>query len=211
MGHRSRRRVAARCARCRMHVPLCLCAMLPRIATRTRVVLVANEGEWERPSNTGRLAVLSLVRAELAVWDRELDPTLLLREGHRHLLLHPGGEPARLERADGPVSLLVPDGTWRESSRIARRLAGLPGVTRVRLDAAPRAGLRDAPRPGHVGTCDAIADALEVLGEGEAARPLRDALRVMKDRTLWVRGKLATSQVTGGLPLEVRRAMARRA
>ncbi len=191
-----------------MHVPLCLCPILPRIETRTRVVVGAHPSEWKRPSNTGRVAVLSLVRAQLAVWERGFDPALLLREGHRHLLLHPSGE--RLEAVDGPVSLIVPDGTWRESSRMARRLARLPGVVRVRLDASPRAGLREAPRPGHVGTCDAIADALEVLGEDEAARPLREALRVMKDRTLWVRGKLPTERVAGGLPIEVRRAMAQR-
>lgn len=196
-----------RCARCRLHVPLCVCPILPRIATRTRVVLVPSEREWERPSNTGRIAVLSLVRAELAVWDRDLDPALLLRDGHTHFLLHPSGDPPLLEPVGGPVSLLVPDGTWRESSRIARRLERLSGVARVRLDAAPRIGLRDAPRPGHIGTCDAIADALEVLGDLDAALELRAALRVMMDRTLWVRGKLEAAQVTGGLPIEVRRAM----
>lgn len=210
MGQKSRRRILTRCARCRMHIPLCVCGILPRIDTRARVVLVVHPSEWERPSNTGRIAVLSLRRAELATWEPGLDPTLLLRAHHEHLLLHPSGEPMPLERIHAaPVSLIVPDGTWRESSRIARRLIEeLPGLRRVRLSPTPRAGLRDAPSPDRIGTADAIADALAVLGEHEAARVLREGLRVMKDRSLWVRGKLPTASVAGGLPIEVRRAMA---
>jgi DTW domain-containing protein YfiP len=189
-----------------MHVPLCLCAILPRIDHATRVVVLAHPAEWDRPSNTGRVAVLTLRRAELAMWRTELDLGLLLRDGHEHLLLHPAGSPLS-PITDRPVSLIVPDGTWRETSRIARRLMALPNLRRVRLVSPPRAGLRDAPSPDRLGTADAIADALETLGERDAARSLRDALRVMKDRSLWTRGKLHASQVAGGLPLEVRRAM----
>lgn len=209
MGARSRRRVLARCARCRMHVPLCLCGVLPRIAHATRVVVVVHPAEWERPSNTGRVAVLALRRAELSVWDPAADARLLLREGHRHVLLHPSGPPLA-PRGEAPVSLIVPDGTWRESSRMTRRLAQLPGVERAGLIAPPRTGLRDAPAPGHLGTGDAIAEALRALGEPDAAGLLAQAVRVMKERSLWVRGKLGHAQVAGGIPLEVRRAMSGR-
>lgn len=188
-----------------MHVPLCLCGLIPRIDHGTRVVLLAHPAEWDRPSNTGRLAVLALKRAELATWSPSLDLELLLRDGHDHLLLHPAGKP--LTAGDRPISLIVPDGTWRESSRIARRISEHPRIRRVRLDSPPRAGLRDAPSPDRIGTADAIADALALLGEGDAAASLRDVLRIMKDRSLWTRGKLSTDQVTGGLSVEVRRAM----
>lgn len=189
-----------------MHVPLCVCGILPRIDHTTRVVLLMHRAEWERPSNTGRLAVLGLKRAELATWRPSLDLELLLRDGHEHLLLHPSGKPLRASY-ERPVSLIVPDGTWRESSRIARRVAMHPRVHRVRLDSPPRAGLRVAPSPDRVGTADALAVALEVLGELEAARELRDALRIMQDRSLWVRGKLHAALVEGGISPEVRRAM----
>src|SRR5690606_35430385 len=106
-----------------------------------------------------------------------------------------------------PISLIVPDGTWRESSRIARRLAQLPSVQRVRLDSPPRAGLREAPSLDRLGTSDAIADALAKLGEPQAAGALRDVLRIMKDRCLWTRGKLGAERVAGGIPVAVRRAM----
>jgi DTW domain-containing protein YfiP len=195
-----------------MHVPLCVCSLVPRIAHATRVVLVVHPHEWERPSNTGRIAVLALQRAELSIWDRAIwdrgaDASVLLREGHRHVLLHPSGPPLA-PRGDAPVSLLVPDGTWRETSRIVKRLAHLPHLERASLVAAPRAGLRDAPRPGHLGTGDAIAEALRALGEPDAATQLANAVRMMKERSLWVRGKIGHEQVRGGIPLDVRRAMA---
>ena len=188
-----------------MHVPLCMCGLMPRIDHTTRVVLLVHPAEWDRPSNTGRVAVLALKRAELATWSPSLDPELLFRDGHDTLLLHPAGKP--LVASDRPISLIVPDGTWRESSRIARRLAELPRVQRVRLDSPPRAGLREAPSPDRLGTADAIADALARLGEHDAARALRDVLRIMKDRSLWTRGKLGAERVAGGIPLAVRRAM----
>lgn len=188
-----------------MHVPLCLCAELPRIDHATRVVLLVHPAEWARPSNTGRVAVLSLKRAELATWRPSLDVELLLRDGHDHFLLHPAGK--ELTPSDRPVSLIVPDGTWRETARIARRLSEHPRIHRVRLSSPPRVGLREPPSPDRIGTGDAIADALALLGEKDAARSLRAAVRLMKERSLWVRGKLAASQVTGGISLDVRRAM----
>src|SRR5689334_14281839 len=45
-----------RCADCRMHRGLCICALLPRISTRTRVVLVLHQLEALKPTNTGILA-----------------------------------------------------------------------------------------------------------------------------------------------------------
>lgn len=180
---------------------MCLCAELPRIETRARIVLVPHATEWDRPSNTGRIAVLTLVRAELAVWRHDLDRELLLREGHDHYLLHPSGDP--IAPSDRPISLIVPDGTWRETSRIARRLMRVPSVRCVRIDPTPRAGLRVAPDEHRIGTCDAIADALEALGEREPAERLRAALRPMIERSLWVRGLPSSANV----PLEVRRAM----
>lgn len=196
---RSRKRVLPRCARCFMHVPLCLCAELPRIETKTRVILLAHPLEWERPSNTGRIAALSLARSELVMWQHDRMIDLL-----EPLVLHPSGDP--IAPSDRP--LLVPDGTWRQSSRMARRiLQRIPGARAVRIDPRPSAGLRRAPQLDRVGTCEAIAQALIELGEDDAGRRLRDALRLMVDRTLWQRGKLPGALVTGGMPLEVRRAM----
>ena len=52
-----------RCADCRMHRSLCICALLPRLETRTRVVLLLHQLEIVKPTNTGLVAARSTCRA----------------------------------------------------------------------------------------------------------------------------------------------------
>lgn len=175
----------------------CLCAALPFVPSRARVVLVPHAREWRQPSNTGRVALLSLRSAELAVWGRReapLDLSLLLRDGHTHLVLHPGPDARPIAPVDGPVRLLVPDGSWRRAGRIARRLLALPGAIPVKVDVAPRAGLRRAPEPGKVHTAAAIAQALEALGDAAAAAAVRAAGDLMIRRTLEARGRAVSAR-----------------
>lgn len=190
-----------------MHVPLCLCDG-PRIRTATRIVLVPHAGDWDQPSNTGRVAALSLASCELAVWARRgrvFDPALLLRDGCTHLLLHPGPDAEPIGSVRGPVRLLVPDGSWRQATGIASRLARLPGVRRVRVEPGPCPRLRRSGDPSRVGTAFAIAAALEALGEAEAARALHARAETMVHRALWVRGKIAADRVRGGVSRRSRR------
>ncbi|HVV50599.1 MAG TPA: DTW domain-containing protein, partial [Polyangia bacterium] len=49
-----------RCATCRMHRSLCICALLPRLATRTRVLLLLHQLEARKPTNTGIVAARCL-------------------------------------------------------------------------------------------------------------------------------------------------------
>jgi DTW domain-containing protein YfiP len=51
-----RNNAASRCNRCRMHSSLCVCALIPTLETRTRLVLVIHRAEDRKPTNTGRLA-----------------------------------------------------------------------------------------------------------------------------------------------------------
>lgn len=209
----SRNRIQPRCPRCLLHVPLCLCAELPRIEVETRVVLVPHAVEWRQASNTGRVAMLTLSDAELAVWGKRgepLDPSRLAApESTRTVLLFPSdGAPSLAPRDDGrPVRLLVPDGTWRQGRRIARKLSTLPHVERARVAAPPQRTLRKRPSEDRLGTGEAIAAALEALGEVDAATALREAVRTMVDRTLFVRGTLAADHVRGGVSIAVRRAL----
>ncbi|NUM88800.1 MAG: DTW domain-containing protein [Bdellovibrionales bacterium] len=201
-----------RCDRCRMHAELCLCAEIPRVGTRARVVLVMHATEEKKPSNTGRLAHLCLPNSEIRLrgergaplrLDGLVDPeheTLLLRLAPESAELTPGLV-AGLQR---PVRLLVPDGTWSQASSTGARLArDLPGLRQVKLSVGERPSLyrlRAEHHPDGMSTFEAIARALEVL-EGPGVRaPLERIFRVMVERVLWTRGKLPAGDVTGGLP-----------
>ncbi len=210
-----------------MHVPLCLCATWPTIETASRITLVMQVREWAQPSNTGRVAWRTMPRCALTIYGRwpgrspiegpegvvpDFDEEAHLRDPEvQTLLLHPAPDAPALSdvpRDGRPVHLLVPDGTWRQTSRIARRIGADPTVQRVSLpEPKSRSGgvLRQPPTDTHLGTGEAIASALQALGEHDAATELRRAVRVMVDRALFVRGKIAHTQVLGGISLDIRR------
>ncbi|HVV85164.1 MAG TPA: tRNA-uridine aminocarboxypropyltransferase, partial [Kofleriaceae bacterium] len=120
-----------RCQRCRMLGGLCVCALMPAppLVTRTRVVLVLHRDEERKPTNSGRLALECLADRATLVRGRgvEVDPAPLVVG--QPVLLFPDADAVPLERLAaslaGPVTLLVPDGTWRQAQRVRTRVPGL--------------------------------------------------------------------------------------
>jgi DTW domain-containing protein YfiP len=197
--------VAHRCPGCRLLVTACLCDLIPQVETRTRVLVVLHHFEKQKPSNTGRLALRCLpnsdavthgargLPAAATAWAEHGDPVLLFP--------HPDARPlATFCGGSRPVTLIVPDGTWRQAQRMRRRVAGLGDVpcAFVTRDAPSAYRLRRTPDPRRLSTMEAIAEALGLLegGQGPAAR--EDLLRifqVMVDRSL--RGR-ALQRAPGG-------------
>ena len=202
-----------RCGRCRMLGGLCVCALLPspRLETRTRLVLLIHRVEDRKPTNTGRLAVECLANSIVVVRGHESQPTppFVWDPATQPLLLfpHEGATPLAdvwLE-PHRPVTLIVPDGNWRQASKVRARVPGLRDVPRVRLPRGPRSAYRlrvDAHEEG-LATIEAIARALGVL-EGARGPAVQGALewvfRAMVERTLWARGAVEKRDVTGGIP-----------
>jgi tRNA-uridine aminocarboxypropyltransferase len=167
---RSRR--TPRCPGCWLPTAMCLCAELPRLVVRTRVVVMMHRREAVTSSNTGRIAARVLEGSSVRV--RGGDPAIAvdpLPPGRR-LVLFPAAEARLLTPADAEgdgVVLLVPDGTWAQARRLLRRDAMFQGAEVVTLPPAgpSRYGLRRHAREGSVCTLEAIGRALGVL-EGEA-------------------------------------------
>jgi DTW domain-containing protein len=201
-----------------MHLHVCICSRLPRLQTRTRVILLLHQLEARKTTNTGRLALHCLPNSVLAYRGRltteeppntvALDPRLeppWIREAARPVLLFPDEAAEPLERwrgAEPPVTLVVPDGTWSQTARARRRIAGLdrlPCAALSAVDVSPHRLRRD-PRPGRISTLEALARALGILEGPECEQALLDVHRLVPERTLWSKGRLAPHLVTGGLP-----------
>jgi DTW domain-containing protein YfiP len=196
-----------RCADCRLHRSLCLCALVPRLETRTRVVLLVHQLELRKPTNTGRLAARCLAGSTVVVrgGGEPADPSAAWADAVTPLVLFPDAEAEPLERWRDhahPLTLIVPDGTWRQAARARRRIAGLANIPCASLPpSAPSLyRLRRASRPGWLSTLEAIARALGILEGPEVEAALLHILRVMVDRTLWSNGRLPGADVTGGIP-----------
>jgi DTW domain-containing protein YfiP len=193
-----------------MHRTLCICALIPRIATRTRLVLLLHQLEDRKPTNTGRLAARCLTSSVVVSrtagagaeppWDAPDRDALLL-------FPHPDARPLEAWRGHPrPVTLVVPDGTWRQANKARRRVAGLDRLPCVALPAATasRYRLRHDRRPGRLATIEAVALAMGILEGPDVQQQLEHIFQVMVDRTLWTNGRIPSEQVTGGIPPGVR-------
>ncbi len=196
---------------------LCVCELLPcpRLETRTRLVLIIHRYEDRKPTNTGRLAAECLANSEVIVRGHESQPTppFVCEPGRQPLLLFPHEDaPPLTELAidSRPVTLVVPDGNWRQASRVRQRVPGLREVPCVSLPvgAPSRYRLRAEAHEAGLATIEAIARAFGRL-EGTSGPRVEAALgfvfAAMVDRTLWSRGMLRTAHVTGGVPAGVSR------
>ncbi|HEY1101530.1 MAG TPA: DTW domain-containing protein, partial [Myxococcota bacterium] len=118
------------------------------MTTSTELLLLLHRDEERKPTNTGQLAARVLKNSRVVVTgdvQRPL-PSPLFDEARRPLLLFPADDAVELrslvERRvdDGdtrPVTLVVPDGTWRQAAKARARIAGLSTATCVTLPPGP--------------------------------------------------------------------------
>ncbi|MCI3944578.1 hypothetical protein K0038_01595 [Pseudomonas syringae] len=170
----------ARCKRCLRPAAHCLCALIPQIDSRTRVLILQHPDEVSHALNTARLAALGLVNAQLRVGEVFEDlQTLLNPPGYQARLLFPGEHAEVLNpySADSlPLLLVVPDGTWRKARKLLHLNPLLAALPRVSLGAVPesRYRLRKAPGPEALSTLEAIVHSLQAL---EAPRSFEALLK----------------------------------
>ncbi len=184
---------AGRCQRCAF--PLeggCLCPFIPRLEVGVRILVVRHASERPRLTNSGRWAAAALVGASIhdhALEETPADAELTAAIGAPPTwLLYPTGAGDRPE-GPPPRTLVVPDATWSQARRMVQRLAPLQTLPRLALPPPPAAlRLREPPRPGGMSTLEAIAGALELLGEAPAATALRRLHEVAVEKTLRLKG-----------------------
>jgi DTW domain-containing protein len=163
------------CAECGRPASVCVCAALERVETRTRVVILQHPRESIVPINTARLAELALSNAERHVGIdfsesprvRELlgdarTPAILLYPG-------PGARDLASEPPEGPVTLVVLDGTWWQSKKLLKSNPALAKLPRYAFDPVEpsRYRIRREPERHCVSTIEAIAHALAHLERGQ--------------------------------------------
>lgn len=201
-----------RCPNCSMHLELCLCGLIPRLETRTRVVVLMHAQEEKKPSNTGRLAHLCLPNSEIRLRGMR-DGTPLNLDGlvddtHETWMLYLSPDSEELgsglvAQTAKPIRLLVPDGTWSQASRLGSKLAKqLKGVRHIKLKADKPSNylLRSEHDPNGMATFEAIARALGQIEGPRVQLEMEKIFQIMVDRVLYTRGRLAGEDVAGGLP-----------
>jgi tRNA pseudouridine65 synthase len=168
-----RKKETTYCQRCRVPEASCFCSELKPVTLETHLALVSHSREMKKTTATGPLALALLNNSRLYIHGLRHEPlnlTHLHDEGRRVLVLFPDEDapilsPALREKDSRPITLVVPDGNWRQASRIPLRVPGLQNAELVALPPgnASQWGLRRETRPGGLATFEAIARAIGIL------------------------------------------------
>ena len=162
-----------RCQRCFFRPEHCLCAVAQPRVTRSAWVIVRHALEAPRTTNTARWAQLALARSELLEFGGPVPFAWTEGSLEGAALLFPTSHPTPPPEV-APQRVVVIDATWSQARKMVQRIPGLAALPRLGLG-PPQAGsprLRVPPIEGGMSTIEAIARALELLGELDAAAHL---------------------------------------
>ena len=206
-----RKNRSERCLGCGLHIPLCVCDREPRLDLSTRVLLVQNNHERNKPTNTGRLVHRLLLNSErifYAVRGEAFDAAPLREEGDDYFLLFPrsgpdGEDPPVLSpeiaaaRPGKRAVVVVLDGTWGQCSRMGRRIPELAEMPAYALPPGPPShwGVREAPEASHLSTMEAVIRVIKLFEGDEPAAIMQEYFDLVTARMLFMKGKLRKPEV----------------
>lgn len=198
-----------RCPVCQLQQWLCVCAVLPRVQTITRVVILRHAFERKRPSNTARIlcAMLPDCRLlEVGVPGEPLSADMVAESigDTRAAVLFPSSEAERITKnifqrdelfppsaLPNTRTLILLDGTWGQAGRMNRRTPGLADLPRVCLPVGTISEmfLRKNIKENHVSTAETLLLALDILEETHATALLREGYSEFIERARFQTGK----------------------
>lgn len=195
-----RRFAMARCRECGLHEELCICDQRPRLELRTKLLVVQNNKERNKPTNTGRMIPQVLSHAELIYFGARgvpWDGGPLVRPDHDYVLVFP-----RVEDPEGqapkPAAVLDPeriaslkansqsepgrtlavvilDGTWAQCARMSRRVPELAAMEAWGLPEGPAShwGVRVPSEPSRISSFEAAIRVVELFEGPEPAAQMQ--------------------------------------
>lgn len=160
--------------------------------------MVMHYREIKKTTSTAILALNTLGNSEVRLHGKrhqDLDLDDLNNPGRRLLVLYPDANattlsPSFLKAEDRPVSLLVPDGTWRQVARMRRRLLALPFAQTVKLPPGTPGEwtIRKVADSNRLSTYEAIARAYGIIESPRIQTQLETVFRLMVQRIRQSRG-----------------------
>jgi len=197
---RGKRKTQNPCPGCGLHLQNCICAQIPRIEVATKLLLVIHTKEMKRTTNTGTLALKALSNSEIVIRGKTKEPVDLtpsLKGPYTSLLFYPGADSVPLTKEFvaslvPPIQLIVPDGNWRQASKVSSRhpeLGSIPRVTIAEVNSATL-HLRRESSPEGMATLQAIAEAFGVLENEEVKKSLLALYQLKLEKTLQSRGQV---------------------
>jgi DTW domain-containing protein len=168
-------KTSIRCPACRLSPRWCICLALRTIETPLAVDVIIHHRELHRPSSTGHLINRVVTGSRQHLWRRErkLSAAELRLPGREVWVLHPSGEPMPADVDPRTVQVLLLDGSWRESSNMARAVDEGARAVSLPMTGESRYWLRTQQDGGRFSTAEAMLFLLSAFGLGAAHETLR--------------------------------------
>ena len=169
---------------------VCYCAHITELDTKTRVVLLQHPRERDVGIGTARIAHLSLKNSALRVGVDFADDAIVRDAiASNAYLLFPGENAIDIDEAklDGPITLVVVDGTWWQARSLWKRNPVLASLPQIRFTPKQLSNYRIRKEPADhcVATIEALAHVLGKLeGDAEKFEALLAPFRTMVDTQL---------------------------
>ncbi len=193
MGIRSKVASQTRCKACSLRHEDCLCAELPTLSPRLRLVIIRHTHERHKPTSTTPLILNSIADTVVHDWVGRGVPLDLHLDPENTFLLFPRQDGPRIDAQDLATwprrpTVVIVDGTWRQCRKMAHNVPGLRDLPTVLLPPgrASRPAMRTQIRQEGLATAEAVARLLTAAGDDGA--PLFTAYRTMVERVLKSRG-----------------------
>lgn len=185
-----------RCERCYMRREKCICDLIPSLDNKVGLTVLMHHRESYKTTNTARLAHLSLKKSEVVLrglphqpiqfdtlWGTDEEPVYLTLSDRSELLTD-----NLVSKLKNP-RLIVPDGSWRQATRIGKREKALQDIRWIKLPpgAPSRYRLRHEHLEEGLATIEAIARAYGILESKEIQTSLETIFDTMVERTLETR------------------------
>lgn len=166
------------CYRCFWPKPLCWCASIQPIETRTKFVFLMHPKEFKyEKAATGRLAHLCLSTSEIHMgvsFENDDAIDTLIRDPNNHaVLLYPGTDARNLsnreftssELASRQLVIFLLDATWSCARKMLRLSPSLQRLPRIMFtpSAPSRYIIKQQPQPGCLSTLEAVHETLTAL------------------------------------------------
>lgn len=189
-----------RCEECQVPKELCYCQRLIHVENKTRVSIIMHRRERFLTSNTAVVANRVLKNCEIilrGMKDQSASKELIINDDSVPLVLFPsddalpiGSKELTEYLAGRPAHLIVPDGSWGQAKRVAKREPALQNVQAVKLAAASPSlyRLRRQVAEGRLCTFEAIARALGDLEGEQIEKDLMVSLAAMDHAHAMARG-----------------------
>ncbi len=184
-----------RCARCQLPPRWCICAAHRDIRCPLQIDLLMQRRERFRPSSTGNLIARVFPEARLHLWSHERQPTAaeVTVPGRDVWILHPHGRPAPAGVEAGSIQLVLLDGSWSETSAMARAVTSWGRLVSLPMTGESRFWLRDQQEGGRFSTAEALLFVLGALGLPAQHEQLRVQFELHVYASLRARGRIDTA------------------